>query len=588
MPPVAATYYRYAPAPEIRAICAVPFGSGGGLLAPAAFVSSAALLVSGTLSPTAVSGGLFPGFAGAASDGASGAWLLGFGGPVTRLSAAGAVSSLSTPPLTSFTGLASVSGVPWGVDASGSIYTRSGSAFVSGAGTFGVPARTLTARGATLYALLPSSSGVGTFDTGALTSGIIVAPMAVPAALGVSSGGLIAVGGWDQASIASGFFATAFDPANPSTILAGVSAAASGSLTVWTNDASGNWSLSQTLSGVGAPRKVAWLPTGGQIFAASPSSNQLTVANYALGILTLAQTISVSGAAALALTTDSLNGLICQPSLNQVTALTLSGSAWVTSGSVGIGSPQAALALSSTSIAIGCSSGVALLSLAGGAWSVSSVIPMSFTPGALATDGSGTIFGAGTSGASGFVATSGISASFAGSTSGVIWQQGQLAVADQTNSLLRVFQFFNGALTQRTSISAPAGVSGIAANGQLVLANGASAAWQYRFGAPWTLQAERFGKVSLYNGSVWTTTNLQAGHIPQAVAFSPSGTLSVATLANELFTIAASGGIVSSGAITLFPGQAAGTPLGISSLTWLAGNLLATSSLNQSVVRLSP
>lgn len=580
-------YYRYDASPEIRAISFCPWGSGSALLIPAWANQSAYLFSSGLVSGTPISGSTFPGYVGATSDGASGAWLLPYAGPITRYRSNGTLTPLATPSGVVFTGLTNVSGAPIAIDAAGKIYAKNGSTAFSVTGSVSGAAQSLVASGTLLYTIMQGASGLGTFNTLTLASGFIAAPFPVVSCVAAAPTRKTAIGGWDFANIPSGFAALAGNPVS-GTILAAAASAGGGSAQLWDNDGFGNWTLGQTVGSLGAPSALVWLPTGAGLFYSSAAGNTLQVLSYAFGALALAQTLSVSGAAAVAVTLDSQNALVCQPSLNTLQPLTISGSGWVVSGSVAIGNPQSVIALTATTAAVGCSSGLAFLSLVAGAWNVSSTVSLPFVPTQLARDNAGTVYAAGPSGTTTRIYANGISTLYVGGLAGMFWEQGQLVLADETNSLLRVYEFFQNVFTAQTTLTGPSGMAALATagGGSTIFAAGSGAAWQCEFTSPWQLRRIRYGKASAYNGTTWTTTNLKAGHTPEALTLDPSGNITVATLQNELFTVSPTGGVISSGIVTQLAGQPQSTPLGISSLLWQGAALYATSSLNQAFMRL--
>jgi hypothetical protein len=81
----------------------------------------------------------------------------------------------------------------------------------------------------------------------------------------------------------------------------------------------------------------------------------------------------------------------------------------------------------------------------------------------------------------------------------------------------------------------------------------------------------RIGGVATTSGGAWTYTALNADNHPSALAFDASGHVLVATEENNLFTVAGSGGVISSGIVPSY--QAQTVPMGISSMGYADGVL---------------
>ena len=613
-------FYRYSnPLQSIRSMAQTTWTSG--LLFPSWKLDAAYLFSAGVIQTTPLSGTVEFGYPAAASDAASGAWTITFPGALTHYTSGGALTFYSPGSGALFTGLTTVTsgGLPFIVDASGYVYgfttglsgdvlsvsdifSLSDIFSIAASGglqeilRFPVSPQGLVATSGALYTILAALSGVGAVRSSGFTesfsSGFVATPMQFPTCL-AASGSLLAVGGWNPATIASGFSAIATNPTDNS-LFVGITPSAS-ALTLWHNsDGLGNWTLSQTVTGVAAATALAWSPLGNTIFSASPTSGVVQVFNYAFGTVTKTQTIALSGAAAVAFTLNALNALVCQPTQNVVTPLTLSGSAWVASGSLAIHDASSVLALSNVEAMIGFASGAVVAQYAGGVWSSGAVTALSFVPTQLTQDLSGNLIAAGTSGSSGFVYTTGVTGSFNGSVSGLLYRQDQIVIADGTNALLRVFSLNNGTLTQKTSLAVASPLTALAAPPLAdplaysvpVIAAASGVTSLVYFYSPFTLAYQKSNEFSLYNGSAWTSTQLKIGHQPEALTFDPSGNVSLVTLQNELFTMSATGGIVSSGVIAQFSGQPQTSPLGLSSLQWINGSLFATSVLNETLVQL--
>lgn len=545
------------------------------------FVSGAA---SGSFASTPLSGTTYFGYSWSVSDGASGAWLSPFTGSLTHYAAGGGLTAYSyaATGLISL-GVAVASGNPYTVDSLGRIYTVSGSSMAQ-VGAYGsTPAPGIVNALGKLWSLLANVSGVGSFDPGALTSGFVSVPMTVPAVLAGASN-VLAVGGWNFASIPQAFSAVA--PLS-SGIFAAASLAAS-SVALWVNDGKDNWSQSQVVTGLGAPAHLAWSNTGTVLFAADTVNGNVYVLDYVFGALSLAQTLPLSGAAAVAVSLDLNNALVCQPGLNQITPLTFSGSAWAVSGSsLSVANAQSVLSIGLSDMVAGTASGLTTLHFnSSGVWSITSSSPLPFVPTYLVSGQTlGAYLAAGTSGGSGYVFTQGVTGSFTGGVGGLAYRQSQTYVADNVNNTILSFQLMNNAYTQKSSIAVASGVTALEFAGVSLLALAGGLTPQFKQYAPFKLKQEYSSAISAYNGTSWTTTALNVGAQPGAIAIDSSGTIWTGVLQNEMIAITASGGIWFSTQVTQLSGQPQSTPIGMSSFQWFMGHLFSTSSLSDEFIR---
>lgn len=585
------TYYRPSPGgTDLHAMAQAPHGSGttSGIVIPNWYGAGAYKLVAGVLGVTPVSGVTASGYVGAATDGASGAFLLQQRDTLVRYSVSGTVNAYTASGAGQiFTGLTSITTTPWMVDASGRVFNLT-AGVITQKGIFGsTPAESLAPSGASaLVTMLASVSGIGTFNTGSFVTGVVslAGVMDAPVALG-TSGSLMAVGGWSNATMVSGFSSIQVDPA-VSSVLAGVTPAA-GVLSLWTTNTSGQWDYTTSASGAGTATGLCWAPNGNTVLTADPTGNAVNVFTYILGVLTKIATLTVNGATAIAFTTDSTRGLVCQPSLNQLTSLVVSGSGWATSGTVAIGAPKSAVGRSPSEIVIGCSSGLAFLEFGGGVWSIGTTTALSFNPTALALDETSGVVAAGALSTSGMVYWQGQTASYVGTVSGMAYVQGQILAVDGSNSAINVFGIVSGVLGQQGGFTAPPSPLAIAKDGPTLFAAASGVTWLYNLTAPYTLARGRNGKVGIYNGAAWSTATLGVGKVPTAVAFDGSGNVGVVASGNILYSLSTTGGVLSSGYLTVFSGQIAGTPYGVSSMMLFAGSLYGTSALNSSFVKLT-
>ena len=296
--------------------------------------------------PVLLASGGPPGLAGIAPDAAAGAWALAYdgrlwdvnyaasgilldssGSPVTDSSGADVTSPGGAPTLVTtlpsgrvYVGLASEAGgsTVAAVGADGTAWSSSATEY----GNWGNRAAWFAAvSGSALFTLLFSgSASIASIGTMALPGGATgsisltgAASLAVPSCLAVAPSGLLAVGGWTTATALSGCNALAADPVG-GTALLGV---LSGQAILWTapTASSNAWTQAQVLSGLANLDAVAWVPNGTQALACSTVSGVVQVISYNAGVIALAQTLSVSGAARAAVTSDSFNALVAQSGL---------------------------------------------------------------------------------------------------------------------------------------------------------------------------------------------------------------------------------------------------------------------------------
>lgn len=560
-----------------RGISLVPFGAG---MAVPDWTTP-------TVWPFSLSGDAFaagvslaagtPGLCGAAPDGSSGIWTLSWTGTAYHISSGGTLSSSGAMP----SGRVYVGVSPSGhaLASDGTVYSSGGASF----GSFGASAWFLQSSGATLFSIV-GASGVGTMTSGG-ASGFIAAPSAVatPSCLTVESGLPLAVAGWATAPALSGMAAAALDPQDAELMLA----VGSGAAVLWT--ASGayadNWSQTQALTGLVNLSAVAWTPAGTMALAPSVSSGVVQVLGYSAGVLSLLQSLAVSGACAVAVDGSSSYALVAQSGQSQIATLTYSGGSW-TVGSPVTGLPGiAAVASYGSSGAVAAwTSGLAFLNLATGAWSVAVTASLPFAPQVLTVDRFLQVYAAGSGAVS---LSSGTALLASGAWSGgiptaIAVQQGRILLADTGADEIRIFALSaSGVLSQQGSSALGLGAQvGLALSNTTLFAMGSGSTVTWGFsGTPFTLTSVVSGAAALWNGSTWTTAAMGVGHTPMCCTFDPSGNLWVGTAQNTLWSFTSGGAFLSSGSIPQYAGQSQSVPLGASSLLWSGGHLWCATSV---------
>lgn len=600
-----ATTYAFPPDNgRMRAVSLVPYGASG-LLIPKWTKGSivwkwSGVAMSSAALTSASIGGLLSscGFAAAVSDGASGAWAVQYTGSLVSYSSGGAASGHTLPAGQAYTGCAYASAYaqPYVASANGMLYAGSGAVPLNANG-FNTPTWGLAVSGSTLFAL--ASGGLATFALSSATIGVngfIAYPNAslqVGHCLAASAAAsAVAVGGWGYYSFASGYTSMAF--ASGSALMVALSSG-SGVIDLYLGP-NEVWARSQSITGAGAPSAAAWTPDGTKVLVTDPVSGTVRSYTYSLGTLSLAQTLSVSGAFAVAVTPDGITALVCQQSAGLVTPLTLSGSVWVTGAPMALATPSSVYATTAASGVVGFLNGLAYLNKSG-SWSVGSTVPLPFTPTTV-LPASGNILATGTSTGSGFLAAvSGSSVlfqySWPGAAAGMIYDQGQIVVNDNVSPFLwsfgNVFTAYGVVFTtipNQTFNNIAVSPFTANASGGTIFGMASGATLLHQFTTPYNIEPLRSGSVGLYGPSGWAVVALSSGHVPTAITYDATGGVWVATLQNNLYQIGSGGTILSSATVTQFSGQAQTTPLGISALAFVGSGLYAASSLAGPLVKL--
>jgi hypothetical protein len=592
--------YNWAPDnSRMRTAALVPFGTSGLLLPlwpkhPLIWTYSGSTLTSASLSGSLQS---VYGFAGAVSDGASGAWLVQYSGALSHLSSAGALTASGALPSGQvYTGVAFVSAFsqPYVISAaSGTIYGSTSAVVV---GTLGQSAWDLVSSGSTLFSLVSGNLAAFTLSaSGSGSAALIPYPMVVGNCLAAAaSSSAVAVGGWSYVTLASAYVNMAFSPANAVMVaLAGTNRIDlyQGPNEVWAQTASAHAS--------GTPSFGAWNSSGTIVAATDPLSGVINIFGYSLGALTLNQVIPQANASSVAFTTNGLQMLVCEPIFNTVTPYSLSGGVWVSGNSVVVPAPTCILGIGASGVVVGGTNSLSYLSLSGSIWSLAGTTTMPYTPVALST-ASGNVFSVGSAGSLGyFSAVSGnmvplLNYAWAGSANGIIYDQGQITVTDKTNTLLwsfgnlfTVYEFVFNFPSEFTFNQIAVSPATPFSSGGTIFGMGSASTALYQYTSPYNIEPRRTGVVGIWKGGVWNTATLGSGHVPNALTFDVSGNVYAVSNDNYMFRIT-SGGVVSASAqVTQFSGQPQTTPLGMSCLAFIGSGLYAGSSLAGPLVRIS-
>ena len=571
-----------------RGVSLAPFGAGMAVpdwTQPVLWPFSGSAFLPGI----AIGSGTY-GFSSSATDASGGLWMTSWDGILSHVSSGGTLlSAVAMPSGQAYVGTACCAGSGFAASSSGIVYTGAAAQL----GTFPVSLATLASSGTTLAAVLPAS-GIGLMNANTGATGFVSLPagMSVPACMALASGRPIVVAGWSNAALLSGAVAAAQNLQNPASMIA----VGSGHAYLWTAPSpySDAWTQSQAVSGLASLAGVAWRPDGAQALAVSAASGLVQVLGYALDVLSIGQVLSVSGACSIAVAGNSINALVAQSGQAQLATLTYGGSAWAAGSPVtGMTGIVAVAGYGASGAIAAVASGLQYLTLtSGGIWSPSGTVSLGFAPKSIAVDSFGQVYAAG----SGMVAmASGTSLLATGSWSGgvataVAVQQGRIAVAVPSDSLLRVFGLSSpGSLSQQYSTAMSSGSpAGLALSTTTLFAMAPSGTAMYGFsGSPFALTPVLSGSVSFWNGSAWSGAAMGPGHVPTAVGFDSYGDAWVSTRQNTLWCVTQVGGVLFSGALQQYPGQPQTTPLCVSSLL-ASGSIYAATSIAGILALASP
>lgn len=567
-----------------RSVALAPFGSG---MAIADWVTPTIWPFGGSGTAAGITPGIVlatgtPGIGSMAPDGVSGVWALAWDGRLWHQPPTGAAALTSMPTGAVYVGCAAVPGSGFALAASGSVYKSDGTLL----GSWPTYAWFMGSSGTTLATLLPAS-GVGVMTAGGGVTGLIALPAAitVPSCIDLVSGSPLAIAGWQNAPALSGAAAAMLDPQDSTAMLS----VGSGFARIWKapDAASENWAQTQALTGFTNLSAVAWRPDGTQAIAASATSGVVQVIGYTVGVLSLAQSLILTGACSVAVAGDSTHAVIAQSGQAQLTQISFGGSTWTAGAAVtGLPGITAVASFGPSGAVAAYTSGLAFLNLITGAWTVSNTLALGFAPTAVTVDPFLQVY----AGGSGSVAvTSGAtllgSGSWAGSSpTSIAIHQGRIILAVPSDGAYYMFgesSLVPGTFTQQGSGSLALGSRvGLALSDTLLFTMGSGSTLTYGFsGSPFTLTPVLSGVASQWNGSSWTSTVLGIGHTPSACGHDASGTLWVTTIQNTLWNLTSGGTVLSSGIVTQYDPQPQTVPIGASALQAFNNGMYVSTSM---------
>lgn len=331
------------------------------------------------------------------------------------------------------------------------LYTVSGG-IVSGyaavaSGTVGLG---YSASGTTLFTALPAVNSMLAYNTVSKSSTISAAPVShitqikafavnsvsgAAAVAGTCQGPLRGLASTNVALAPDGAFCAFVNPSNNTiNLLEGPDP---------------NWSLINTLGATGAANWCAWNDTSTQVLTTNTGNSTISVYAVANSALSLTQTLTVPNSGNTRITEIPGSGqmVYCNSANNYVEFLSFSGS-WATSQQVVIASPQAIAVISPTEIVIAGANAISYVSYVNDMWGITGSASLVFTPVDITIDTNGTVYAVGHSGGFGYLTAvyNGIIGYYTwdGSGNSVIWEQGQIFVSDETNSVIKSFSFIQG------------------------------------------------------------------------------------------------------------------------------------------------
>ena len=531
-----------------------------------------------------------PGLSAAAPDGSGGIYVTdygltggGGGNNAWHVTSGGTATPYALTPNHVYVGAAFIAPSGYLLSDDGRVWREAAAHAFNSFASWPSSASMLRVSGSTLLAYLPPSGVLGTMTTAGVTGtmALPVAP-ATPSCLALGSG-LIAVGGWSNAPALSGAAMSVLDPQD-ATVMAAVG---TGYALLWRTSGAFTeaWSQSQALTGLATLKAAAWRPDGTQILAASVASGAVQVLGYSAGLMTLAQTVTVTGACGVTVAAGSINALVAQSGQATAMPLTYGGGVWTTGAAVtGLTGISSIAAFGATGAVAAVSGGVAFLGLAAGVWSILQNVALGYAPSAIAVDSFLRVYAAGSGVLSVLSGATSIgSSAWAGAApTAIAVQPGRVLLAIPSDGLVRIFgQSDPSGWTQQGSGSLSLGAAvGLGLSDTTLFACGSGATNTYGFsGAPFSIARTTSGIVSIWNGASWNSAVLGIGHNPSAASFDVSGNAWVVTHQDTIWSLSSGAAVLSSGSIPVFPGQLQTTPIGASAIAPVSGHVYVATSL---------
>ena len=468
------------------------------------------------------------------------------------------------------------------------------------AGTsFAFPVTAMVVDGANLYAARSSNKDVAAYllSTSAVTS-LTGSPVATPVALATSAAvtGVVAAG-HTLGGVASGIAAVAVSPASASTAAFTVPSTGAVAIATGLDPA---WTVAASCTGVTGAGGLAWTPAGTEIIVTGTSD--IYVLSLTGTTPAVSQTLAVASCTAVAVTSDGAAALVCGPT--GVHTISAVAGTWSLDTPVSIGGSAAVgvVMISPTQAAVAAATGeVYVLTRSGTAWAValSYSTPFSAITGMITDPVTGDAVVIGTISGQGAVAfispftgTVAGTLTWTGNAVSVVAVNNQIVVLDTTSNLLRFMPAIPTLLgAGATQTPEPTGTVVLGATPQCLWMSSTSAVDFGAMPTPYAYSRVTSGSVAIYTGGAWGSGYvLGIGHDPSAVAWNAAGTeVDVVTVQNDWYRFLVSGAtltLTSQSQVPEYTGQASGTPLGLSSLTWSGSHLYATTVFGGAIIQL--
>jgi hypothetical protein len=527
---------------------------------------------------------LTAGFSQAVPDGSGGVFLFSYVGPAWRKPAPGnAIAGFTPPTGRSYVGGTFVAGSGLALASTGEVWNLfPGSGMI---GTWATQAAAIAASGTTILSLLSSTLALGTMTTAGVTGSVALptASIGYPSCIAASAN-LVVVGGWIDRTPLVGSQCGALHPTNPAVMLVG---GANNAMIFNASSPYGDdWALSYTLTGLSSPLSIAWRPDGIQALSVNTSKTSVAVLGYSASVLSLLQIVLVTSGCSVAVASTSIDAVVAQSGLSQVTPMVYTTS-WATGAPVtGLPGVTSVTSFGPSGVIAAVNNGFAFLGLIAGTWSLIRTQALSFTPTAITVDNLLRIYAAGSGQLAIYSGTTLVgSGTWAGSSpSGIVAHDGRVVMSIVPDLKLRVFgQSDIGLWSEQNSVPITFGTPTLSLTTTNVWTHAAGGTILYSFsGTPFQLTRVSRGAIVSWNGVTWTTFPLSGstvGHNFSSVAFGPSGDLWLSTTQNNYWNVTTNGVYISSGAIPVFPNQQQTTVLGMTAICPASGNVYVASSL---------
>lgn len=447
--------------------------------------------------------------------------------------------------------------------------------------------RGLQAYGDTLWAVLPRTGQMVSVSASG-TPSYYGTPMDVPFACAPGASG-VAVIGRTEATLSPSLVKMVMDGDE--------GAAISPSMLYYLTGTDPDIGITATASVAGA-LDVALIPGSYEI--AVLTSGAVLIFSLVAGALVQTQSVAVSGGAALTYSVTRGQIIVTQPGADMITVLRSDVGEWSLDSTFPVPDPSllwcgttTASSSAGPTLLVASGNSVLVMETSDNIWATVASIPLGAPPSAVYSDGA-LAYATYTQGGTGYLKaaslTSGAmesSASWSGSAGACVSvAPGVIAVLDPANSDVRTYLVGPLSLAFISS-TAVRGNNGFSWTGQSLWVFGAVSYRYERSGnGSFALMSESVA--AFYAEGSWGSYTFPEGEDATAVALDSSGSIVVATSRNNLYRFPAdpSGFAPSSEALSLVSGQKAGTPLCVSALMAIGGNIYGATSFGGAILEI--